>query len=124
MGNLLPLHRGCRKPWILKNSEKIHDNRNHCDQPECLWCQQSGEHHDIGQVQEELYALRRRSDQPAGDGALPEIRQQMVCCKVLLVVGVGLRSVNRRLYFHGRQRHYRSNHCNFNFARLKLVILL
>ena len=54
-----------------------------------------------GQIQEELRAVRRRSDQPAGDRALPEIRQKMVCCKVLLVVGVGLRSVNRRPYFTG-----------------------
>jgi len=40
--------------------------------------------HDVCQIQEELRALRRCSDKAAGDRALPEIREQMIGCKMLL----------------------------------------
>ena len=83
MGDLLPLHRRRRKPGILKNAEKTHDGCNHGDQPEFLRHKQSGEHHDVCQIQEELRALRRRGDKPAGDRPLPEIRQQMTSFKML-----------------------------------------
>ena len=50
MSDLLPLHRGCRKPGILKNAKKAHDGRNHCNQPEILWHEQPGDYHDVRQV--------------------------------------------------------------------------
>jgi len=78
MSDFLSLHRGHRKAGILKNAEEAHDGRNHGEQSEVLRHEQSGEHHDVGQIQEELRALRHCGDQPAGYRALPEIRQQMI----------------------------------------------
>lgn len=83
MGDLLSLHRGHRKAGILKNAEEAHDGRNHGEQSEVLRHEQSGEHHDVGKIQKELRALRHCGDQPAGDRALSEIRQQMIGRKVL-----------------------------------------
>ena len=83
MGNLPPLHRGRREPGILKNAEKTHDGCNHGDQPKFFRRKQSGEHHDICQIQQELGTLRRHSDKAAGDRPLPQIRQQMTSFKML-----------------------------------------
>ena len=60
-----------------------HDDHNHGHQPEFLRREQSGEHHDVCQIQEGLRTVRRRCGHPAGDRALPEIRQKMIGCKVL-----------------------------------------
>ena len=83
MGDLLPLYRCCRKAGILKNAEKTHDSRNHCNQPEVLRHEQPSKYHDVRQIQKELRALRGRGDESAGNRALSEIRQQMACCEVL-----------------------------------------
>ena len=73
MSDLLSLDRDGRKPRILEDAKKTHDSRNHGDQSEVLRHEQSREHHNVREIQEELYTLRRRSDDPAGDRSLPQV---------------------------------------------------
>ena len=117
MGDLLSLHRGRREPGILKDAEKTHDGRNHGDKPEVLRQEQPGERHDVCQIEEELDPLRGHSDQPAGDCALPEVRQQMLRRKVFFGTTRCRRPCRRNgarhLVFH-RIRDINRHHDTFN----------
>jgi len=93
------LHRRCGKAGIVKNSQETRDCCHHRNETKILWRKQAGQHNDRDQIQGNLNALGENCDESARDCAALEVREQMLSCKVLLVVVavLGTRALISRL---------------------------
>ena len=99
MRDSFALHRRCGKSGIVENSQETCDCCHHRNQTKILWREQASQNHDRDQIQGNLNALGENCDESARDCAALEVREQMLSCKVLLVVVavLGTRALISRL---------------------------
>ena len=83
--DLLPLHRRCREPGILKHEEKTGDCGDHGIEAEIPGCEQARHHHDGREVQQELGSLGRDCDKSSRNRPALEIAHQVISAKMFLI---------------------------------------